>query len=65
MKFCLGHRNFGFLTTHVPAQNFKTYGKRIEADRDCDEVKKRNPQMKVLVCTELGTPVRVATEQDR
>ena len=64
-NYCLGHMNFGFLTTHVPGQNFKTYQTRIAADVDCDALKKRNPQMKVLVCTPMGTPVRVATNQDR
>ncbi len=63
--FILGHRNFGQLTTHVPAANFKVYSVRTEADIDCEKAQKRNPEMKVLVCTPMGTPVRVATDRDR
>ncbi len=63
--FTIGHRNFGQLTTHVPGYNYKIYTNRAEADRDCDAIKKRYPQMKVLVCTPSGTPVRVAQDKDR
>jgi hypothetical protein len=60
-NFCLGHKNFGQLTTHVPAQNFKQYADLSAAQKDCEEIKKRNPSMRVLICTTLlGTPVKFA-----
>jgi hypothetical protein len=63
--FCLGHRNFGQLTSHVPGQNYKQYTSLTLAQSDCDVIRKRNPKMEVLVCTPLGTPVRIATNSDR
>jgi len=62
--YCLGHRNFGQLTYMVPGQNYKVYTNKMEALKDLDQIKKRNPQMKLLVCTPMGTPVRIAKSND-
>lgn len=60
----LGHRNLGQLTTNVPHANTKTYhdGNLDEAWRDCEELQKLNPQMRVLSCTRFGTPLHVVTK---
>lgn len=48
------------LTSHVPGQNYKTYTSLTLAQSDCEAIRKRNPKMDVLVCTPMGTPVRIA-----
>lgn len=63
--FCLGHVNFGQLTTHVPHSGYRVFTVRALADAACDEARRRNPEMRVLVCTPMGTPVRTATNADR
>lgn len=52
------------LTKHVIGQNHKIYTSKAQAEADCEAIRKLNPHMKVLVCTPLGTPVRVAKPED-
>lgn len=56
--YCLGHLNFGQLTQHVPAANYKVYTDLNEAKKDCAALHPRNPKMRVLVCTSGGTPIK-------